>query len=728
MASATELAQAMGIAMSQAMSQQLAPVLSEITRLVAQKSPRNMVDTRGMGRPPSFSGEEKAWREWRGKLTAYLYATDSTAETSLRWAESQNSPITHAVMVEQCTEDELVDEGKLDTGLLFNKKLYLVLVDTCKGEPYRMVESAGHGNGLEAWRLLMRRYASRTPGTKRALLQNLFSLKPATSSENFESVLLNMEEMVRRYDTMAVSAMSEDIKCAILVACCPRELKEYLDMSTEEFVYQDFRAKANMWIERKRDQQPKNLAQMEQRNTSGTTPMDVSSAQWSYDEWVEWPEQELHGVQDWGGHPGVDAYDSSWSAQPGDRAYDMTWNTPEELHYMYKGKGPKGKGKGKPSPKGGISWPSWSHAYMSHKGKGGFQGKGAKGLPGKGKGDGKGIGTFNGECHWCGAWGHTSKYCRQKDAYMDNIRRGQTSNVEAAPHGQAAASVPARSSLDGLEATGAHRDMGSFELGSLLTKNRFSVLEDAEERGEKTCTALPSMLGGRKTYAQQSCTAVPSTLSTLRGSRTHAQQSRTALPSPCTGSQTHGHQSCTTPPSTLEASYVHAFPYPPPPGNHKKIGVKQWVTCSKPLPPKSEIEISSHEVVKCVDLTIDSGAAEHVVGPHDLPHVRISPSEANATYTMANGSQTTGQGEQQVTALTPAGQQCSFKAQVTGVKRPLMSVSRICDGGNTVFFNAHGGYIQSLGSGEKIHFRRDNNVYRLRVDVPGEDFPRQGQQ
>ena len=108
--------------------------------------------------------------------------------------------------------------------------------------------------------------------------------------------------------------------------------------------------------------------------------------------------------------------------------------------------------------------------------------------------------------------------------------------------------------------------------------------------------------------------------------------------------------------------------------------------------------------------------------------MRTRRSEANATYTVANGAQTTGQGEQLVTAITPTGQMCNFKAQVTGVKRPLMSVSRICDGGNIVFFNSDGGYIESVGSGERIHFRRDSNVYRLRVDVPGEGFPWRGQQ
>ena len=95
---------------------------------------------------------------------------------------------------------------------------------------------------------------------------------------------------------------------------------------------------------------------------------------------------------------------------------------------------------------------------------------------------------------------------------------------------------------------------------------------------------------------------------------------------------------------------------------------------------------------------------------------------------MANGHRTSNRGEQQVMAVTHSGQGIKFKAQVTDVHRPLMSVSRICDKGNRVVFESQGGYIESLSTGERIHVRRDHNVYRLKVDVPESGFGRQGHQ
>ena len=132
---------------------------------------------------------------------------------------------------------------------------------------------------------------------------------------------------------------------------------------------------------------------------------------------------------------------------------------------------------------------------------------------------------------------------------------------------------------------------------------------------------------------------------------------------------------------------------------------------------------------KHLDLTIDSGAAEHVIGPRTLPQVPVQASEGSkkgVCYVTANGMKMANQGEQVVSATTGSGQSCRFKLQVTNVHRPLMSVSRICDTGHRVVFEAKGGYIQSVTTGEKVQFRRDNNVYRLGVSVAGVGFPRQG--
>ena len=665
-------------AMTRSLTSAFTPMLAEMTKVVTQGAinanpTRGLVDTRGMGRPPSFSGDEKSWREWRGKVTAYLYAADPLAKEALERAEVNNTPITPATLE---SDHEIANSER---AIAFSSKLYLVLVDTCKGEPYRIVESAGYGNGLEAWRLLMRRYASRTPGTKRALLQSLFSLKPASSSESFETVLLTMEEMTRRYDAMTATAMSEDIKCAILVAVCPRELREYLDMSTDEFVYLDLRAKAMTWIERKRDQLPRNLQQMEARNSGHPVPMDVSAATHVYDEWASWSEwqsdeSELQGVQDWGGHPSSE-----------DQTWQETELTPEEVQYLHqwtKGKGSKGKGKPGKGP--------WT-AQLPFKGKGGA--KGGKSSKGGSKGDGKGKSGYNGECHWCGKWGHTAKFCRSKDAYMNEVRRAQ--GLSAAVEEPTVPSAAA-AGLHGLEASG--QRTVSWDLNTVL------VSRAAQTSGAPSALKLPG----------------------VSVSRVPVASNRFAPLAEEEGDEGEG---------SLQRIQFPALAVVPKP---VRESAKKWVRRRQSQSPQPgdflhelcgcESALCNCENVKSIDLTIDSGAAEHVVGPKDLPHLPILPSNASATYIMANGHQTTNQGLQKVAAKTSHGESVNFRAQVTDVRRPLMSVSRICDGGHRVVFEASGGYIESLENGDRIAIRRDHNVYRLRVDIPGEEgFVRPGQ-
>ena len=385
----------------QQQTSQFAQLLQEVKQ---SSGPSNMVDTRGIGRPPSFTGSEKEWREWKGKVTAYLYATAPFAKPFLDWAEMSLTVIDQNAMEAQCISDQgdvLTD--RLNAMAHFSTRLGLILIDTCKGEPYRIVESAGHGNGLEAWRLLMRGYASRTPGTKRALLASLFSMKPATSAADLESVMLTVEEVIRRYDAMSVDKMPEDIQCAILIAVCPKELKEFLDMSTEDFKYAELRTRASNWIERKRDQHGKQIHDMERRQT--TVPMDVS---WfgEWDDESEYKDSEIQGVQDWGGYP----------SQPDD-------SLTHALSYVYnalKGKGKWGKGKkGK-----GHSLPG--KGYSTGKGIG------TQVIPGPGpfkgsskgysKGNPMGKGQFHGECHYCGKWGHVARDCKLKDVHMEQWR------------------------------------------------------------------------------------------------------------------------------------------------------------------------------------------------------------------------------------------------------------------------------------------------------------------
>ena len=59
-----------------------------------------------------------------------------------------------------------------------------------------------------------------------------------------------------------------------------------------------------------------------------------------------------------------------------------------------------------------------------------------------------------------------------------------------------------------------------------------------------------------------------------------------------------------------------------------------------------------------------------------------------------------------------------LKFQVTDVRKPLMSVAKICDTGPKVTFTSHGGEIVDLKTGDITKFDRVDDVYRLEVNLP----------
>ena len=95
-------------------------------------------------------------------------------------------------------------------------------------------------------------------------------------------------------------------------------------------------------------------------------------------------------------------------------------------------------------------------------------------------------------------------------------------------------------------------------------------------------------------------------------------------------------------------------------------------------------------------------------------------------YTAANGDMMPNRGCKKVKVTTNEGQLRTMNMQVTDVNRALMSVAKICDAGHTVTFTTDGGVIQNSRSGEETKFRRENNVYRMKVKLNEMGFARQG--
>jgi hypothetical protein len=129
--------------------------------------------------------------------------------------------------------------------------------------------------------------------------------------------------------------------------------------------------------------------------------------------------------------------------------------------------------------------------------------------------------------------------------------------------------------------------------------------------------------------------------------------------------------------------------------------------------------VNAIEEKKKIKFTVDSGAAAAVCeksDAKDFPTIYVG-SESLAKYLMPNSEVAENDGEKHLKVKTAEGEKFIVRTQLTDVRKPLMSVSKVCDEGNIVVFKQGGGRIQSEKTGKKTSFSREGNVCALEMDL-----------
>ena len=119
-------------------------------------------------------------------------------------------------------------------------------------------------------------------------------------------------------------------------------------------------------------------------------------------------------------------------------------------------------------------------------------------------------------------------------------------------------------------------------------------------------------------------------------------------------------------------------------------------------------------------MTIDSGAAATVVpkGAFDDALVRTSRTESEV-FATASGHRMPNDGEQRIQAKSHRGVNMNITAQVTDVKKPLISVQEMCKKGNHVVFKEDAPIIRNEKSGIEVEMVQRNGQYIIELEVNG---------
>ena len=125
---------------------------------------------------------------------------------------------------------------------------------------------------------------------------------------------------------------------------------------------------------------------------------------------------------------------------------------------------------------------------------------------------------------------------------------------------------------------------------------------------------------------------------------------------------------------------------------------KHWAAsgCGKLCLAEAKQGLRPTEGYEIIKIVADSGASDHVAPPSTAAHIEIEETEMSRSglyYTAANGQKIDNVGQRTIRALTEDGNKVAMTWQIAAIKRPLASIGKMCDAGNSAIFTKEGGYI-----------------------------------
>ena len=109
-----------------------------------------------------------------------------------------------------------------------------------------------------------------------------------------------------------------------------------------------------------------------------------------------------------------------------------------------------------------------------------------------------------------------------------------------------------------------------------------------------------------------------------------------------------------------------------------------------------------------IEMVVDSGATETVVGTDMLTHIATTEGDAcrrGVQYEVASGELIDNLGEKKFVVHSEGGHKRGMTAQVCDVNKALLSVKRMVVAGNRVVFDPKGSYIEDADTNERIQLK-----------------------
>ena len=166
-----------------------------------------MVDTRVLGKPSSFSGDDEdpkqPWAQWSFVARAYFTAIDVRMGALLSAASAQSEA---ATSIDNTTLS--IDHQQLST------TLYYALCLLCKDSALGVIKMVAEGHGFEAWRRLSHAYAPKVAARFQSMMEQV--LYPTRPTSQHLKAIREWEDLMRRYEAQTGETISDMVRMATL--------------------------------------------------------------------------------------------------------------------------------------------------------------------------------------------------------------------------------------------------------------------------------------------------------------------------------------------------------------------------------------------------------------------------------------------------------------------------------------------------------------------------------
>ncbi|CAK0843605.1 unnamed protein product [Prorocentrum cordatum] len=163
---------------------------------VLQPRAESLVDTRTLGKPDGFTGEEHKWNDWKVIFKAYC-------------------GVVNADLLASVQNDDFLEENMRQA----SQQLYYILLLLCRQHPLTTIVNAVENEGFQAWRKLVEYYE---PNARSRIAGQLLNLLTFSFTGDVEDRLALFERELLRHEQRSGEAIAASMRIGVVL----RQLEE----------------------------------------------------------------------------------------------------------------------------------------------------------------------------------------------------------------------------------------------------------------------------------------------------------------------------------------------------------------------------------------------------------------------------------------------------------------------------------------------------------------------